>query len=59
MKNIIEFTNKIENKINKFFTWLNAEPETANEGIAKTVTAFGMFIVLLVAIGLVTKFIGV
>lgn len=50
---IIDFVDKVEDKINIFFSWINKEPETPLEGIMITLVAFGMFIGLLVLMGLV------
>ncbi len=41
----------------RFFNWLNKEPETANEGILITLTALGMFIAVFVCMSLVSSWI--
>ena len=53
MKKIINWTNKIEEKINIFFTWINKEPETPKEGILISLTALGIFIVFFIIVSLI------
>lgn len=49
MNKFIEFTERVEDKINRFFTWLNKDPENKKEAIFQVTIVAGMFISLLIA----------
>ena len=53
IEKFIKWTDRVEDKINVFFTWVNKEPETPAEGLKITLIMFLIFVSLFVAIGLV------
>ena len=54
----MKFIDKIEEKIEKFFSWLNKEPENKKVAIAQTLVAMGMFIGVFSIMGLAATIIG-